>query len=204
MKSGSSAQGVTLICSRVRAKRGKTCDMIHLPSKLNLPFQRAGYRGFWLGGAAFSVLLFSANACTSSRHQTTPSSQHHTTSVEPLRPPAIKEGFTVLPCPRSRAARRTTLGLEGCSEHETLKTDGEINAHAKSIFHLLRDDVARRQFVAAEKAWLAYREKSCISVADVYRGGSAQPVFFSYCVVTRNKDHIKEIASFERFLRRVH
>jgi uncharacterized protein YecT (DUF1311 family) len=83
-------------------------------------------------------------------------------------------------------------------------TDAEINANARSIFHLLRDDTARGEFIAAEKAWLAYREKSCTSVADVYRGNSAQAVFFSYCVVTHNKEHLKEIVSFERFLRRVH
>jgi hypothetical protein len=33
----------------------------------------------------------------------------------------INESFTPFPCPRSRAARRTTTGAEGCSEQRILQ-----------------------------------------------------------------------------------
>jgi len=115
----------------------------------------------------------------------------------------IKELFTPLPCPSSPAARRTTIGLEGCAERLILRTDTEINARTRAIFRLLRDMTAKKRFLAAERAWLAYRKLSCTSVADVYRGGSAEPVAFADCLVDRNKEHLKELASFERFLRRI-
>jgi uncharacterized protein YecT (DUF1311 family) len=67
---------------------------------------------------------------------------------------------------------------------------------------LLRDMTAKRRFLAAEKAWLAYREASCTTVADVYRGGSAQPLAYGTCVGSRNVQHLSELASFERLLRR--
>jgi hypothetical protein len=77
-----------------------------------------------------------------------------------------------------------------------------MNARARVIFRLLRDLTARRKFLAAEQAWLAYRVAGCKSVADAYRGGSAQPVAFAECVVNRNEQHLKELASLEGFLRR--
>jgi uncharacterized protein YecT (DUF1311 family) len=112
-----------------------------------------------------------------------------------LAPPVIKEEFTPLPCPKSRAARETTIGLEGCAEQKILRTDARIDARARVIFRLLRDTTAKRRFAAAERAWLAYRRASCTSVADVYRGGSAQPVAFADCVLTRNREHLDELAS---------
>jgi uncharacterized protein YecT (DUF1311 family) len=122
--------------------------------------------------------------------------------LERLRPPVIRESFTPLPCPRSRAARGTTIGAIGCAERRILRTDRAINRRAKTIFGLLRDTPAKRRFLAAEKAWLAYRKASCTSVADVYRGGSAQPLAFATCVGSRNVKHLSELASFERLLRR--
>jgi uncharacterized protein YecT (DUF1311 family) len=67
---------------------------------------------------------------------------------------------------------------------------------------LLRDTTEKRRFLAAEKAWLAYRKASCTSAADIYRGGSAQPVAFATCVGDRHLTHLRELASFERVLRR--
>jgi uncharacterized protein YecT (DUF1311 family) len=118
-----------------------------------------------------------------------------------LAPPAIHESFTRLPCPRSRSARRTTIGAEGCAEQRILRTDRLIDIRTNTIFRLLRDTTAKRRFLAAEKAWLAYRKASCTSVADVYRGGSAEPLAFATCVIERNLTHLRELASFERVLR---
>jgi uncharacterized protein YecT (DUF1311 family) len=120
--------------------------------------------------------------------------------AERLAPPVIREQFTLLPCPRSRAARGTTVGAEGCLEKEILRTDAAINARAGSIFRLLRERTSKERFLAAEKAWALYRKASCTSVADVYSGGSARPVAFADCVVRRNRVHLKELTSFNDFL----
>ena len=120
-----------------------------------------------------------------------------------LAPPVIRESFTPLPCPSGRAARLTTIGAEGCAEQTTLRTDAQINARAKAIFRL-GDTTARRKFLAGETAWLAYRQAGCNSVADVYRGGTAQPLAFGACVVSRNTQHLKELAALEGFLKQIH
>jgi uncharacterized protein YecT (DUF1311 family) len=126
-------------------------------------------------------------------------SAHQVAGPQPVALPVIQEGFTHLPCPRGRAAR-TTIGAEGCLEKKILRTDAEINARARAIFRLLYDTTAKKRFRAGERAWLAYRKASCRSVADVYRGGTAGPVAFADCVVSRNRQHVTELAQFETLL----
>src|SRR5437763_6222378 len=130
-------------------------------------------------------------------------SAHQRTGPQLLAPPVIKERFTLLPCPRSRAARATTLGAEACAEKRIIGLDAEIDARARAIFRLLRDATAKRRFLTAERSWLVYRAASCRSVADVYRRGSAEPVAFADCLVSRDREHLAELAPFEAFLRRI-
>jgi uncharacterized protein YecT (DUF1311 family) len=80
-------------------------------------------------------------------------------------------------------------------EKEILRTDSEIDARARTIFRLAGDTTARRKFVAAERAWLVYRRASCTSVADVYRGGTAEPAAFVDCVVSRDRERLDRLAS---------
>jgi uncharacterized protein YecT (DUF1311 family) len=78
-----------------------------------------------------------------------------------------------------------------------------LNRDAKAIFELLRDRTARARFVAAETAWRAYREKTCTSVADIYRGGTVEPLSFAACKAGHNRLHLREVAAFEHELRRL-
>jgi uncharacterized protein YecT (DUF1311 family) len=77
-----------------------------------------------------------------------------------LAPPGIRESFTVPPC-TGKPGSRTTLELEGCAEHEILKTDKVIDALEKTLFHLLGTEAARGDLIAAARAWLNYRHSDC-------------------------------------------
>jgi uncharacterized protein YecT (DUF1311 family) len=112
-----------------------------------------------------------------------------------LSPPVIRESFTPLPC-GGKPGSRTTVQQEGCAERQILTTDARINALERSIFTRLRDDAARRRLVAAARAWLAYRRADCLSVSDVFEGGSQAPVTFARCAATRNVQRIKDLRTF--------
>jgi uncharacterized protein YecT (DUF1311 family) len=88
-----------------------------------------------------------------------------------LRAPVITERFTMLPCNQS-----TTLGLEGCSEAQTLSLDKQINGVAKSIFARLSDRSSKLRFIQAEASWLKYRRAMCESRSDTFEGGSQATV----------------------------
>jgi uncharacterized protein YecT (DUF1311 family) len=115
-----------------------------------------------------------------------------------LSPPVIREDFTLLPCPKHP---KTTLELEGCAEHAIVRTDRKIDRVAKAIFTRLGDDAARRRFVDAQTAWLAYRHADCASVSDKYEGGTLAGLVAASCTADRSTQRLKDVRAFDHLLR---
>jgi uncharacterized protein YecT (DUF1311 family) len=118
-----------------------------------------------------------------------------------LSPPVIHEKFTPLPC-TGQPNNRTTLEMEGCAERDILRTDATINKLAKSVFHLLRGDSARRRFIVAERAWLGFRRADCLSVSDLFQGGTEAAVIDAQCTAERNTERVKDLRTFRNDLSR--
>ncbi|MDA8291554.1 MAG: lysozyme inhibitor LprI family protein [Actinomycetota bacterium] len=116
-------------------------------------------------------------------------------SPPPLPPPVISEPFTVLPCHPA-----TTLGSEGCAEHDLLAADRRIDQEVRVLFGLLHGDAARARLATAESAWLAYRRADCSSQSDAYAGGSFAPVAFALCEVHDDADRSADLRRFYRAL----
>jgi uncharacterized protein YecT (DUF1311 family) len=116
-----------------------------------------------------------------------------------LAPPVISEPLTPLPC-AGAPSKRTTVEQEGCAEHQILSSDEKIDALNKTIFAKLGSDAARRQFIAGNTAWLGFRKKYCLSVSDIFAGGTEAPVLDAECVAGLNTEHIKDLDTFVRDL----
>jgi uncharacterized protein YecT (DUF1311 family) len=126
----------------------------------------------------------------------------HGPSARPgaLSAPVIHEHFTLLPC-EGRPKERTTLQEEGCLEHHILATDTQIDAAARSIFALLATNAARRSFILAQHAWLTFRRADCVSVSDVFEGGTLASLVDAQCTAGRNVERLKEVRAFRSELR---
>jgi uncharacterized protein YecT (DUF1311 family) len=118
----------------------------------------------------------------------------HAAAVK-LVPPVIHEPFTPLPC-GGTPTKRTTVQQEGCAERDILRSDKLIDATSKTIFRRLRDDPARRRFMAGARAWLTYRNADCASFSDVFEGGSQAPVLAVQCEAGRNKSRLADLRTF--------
>ena len=116
-----------------------------------------------------------------------------------LAPVVIHETFTPLPC-AGAPGHRTTLQMEGCAEKQILRTDTQVNVLAAEIFQLLADNRARRDFNAAQHAWLGYRKADCFSMSDLFEGGTQAGVVDAQCVASRNNQRIKDLRTFKRDL----
>jgi uncharacterized protein YecT (DUF1311 family) len=88
----------------------------------------------------------------------------------------------------------------GCAERDVLRTDKQIDTLAASVFARLHDNAAKRRFLAAEKAWLAYRRADCLSMSDVFEGGSQSPVLDAQCTAARNRVRIRALRIFRNEL----
>ena len=120
----------------------------------------------------------------------------HAAKLAPVR---IHEKFTPLPC-TGAPAHRTTLEMEGCAEKQILRTDTQVNVLEAEIFQLLGDDRARRDLNAAQHAWLGYRKADCLSMSDLFEGGTESPVVDAQCVASRNNQRIKDLRAFKHDL----
>ena len=109
-------------------------------------------------------------------------------AVTPATPPLLHESFTLLAC-----NNRTTIGLEGCAEHQLLVQDHLINQLRGRVVHLLIGNSARRQFFLAESDWYRYRQAACQSESDSNEGGSLAPVDFAICAVRLDQQHVTEL-----------
>ena len=116
-----------------------------------------------------------------------------------LEPVVIHETFTPLPC-SGAPGHRTTLEMEGCAEKQILKIDAQVNVLAAQIFSILPDNRARRDFNAAQRAWLSYRKADCFSMSDVFEGGTEAGVLDAQCVASRNGQRLKDLRTFHRSL----
>jgi uncharacterized protein YecT (DUF1311 family) len=117
-----------------------------------------------------------------------------------LSPPVIHEPFTQLPC-SGQPGSRNTLQQEGCAEQQILKTNAQIDALSKSVFSVLADNAAKRRFVKGAGAWLLYRRADCLSVSDVFEGGTQSPVLYAQCEAARNAQRIRDLRTFRNELR---
>lgn len=112
-----------------------------------------------------------------------------------LSPPVIHESFTVLPC-AGAPGHRSTVEEEGCAEQQVLRSDGTIDALNASIFAKLAGDAARRRFMAGHKAWIDYRHAYCLSVSDVFEGGTEAGVIDADCVASVSNQHVEDLRGF--------
>ena len=115
--------------------------------------------------------------------------------VAKLVAPVIREPFTPLPC-AGKPDDRNTLQQQGCAEQQILRGDARINTLASMVFGRLSERAAKRRFITAQRTWLSYRRADCMSLSDVFEGGSQAPVLDAQCSAGRNGQRIKDLHSF--------
>jgi uncharacterized protein YecT (DUF1311 family) len=109
----------------------------------------------------------------------------------------IRASFTpgfCSPSPRER-------DVVACVQQQVVLKDGQINYWARKVFDRIGGEAKRRRFVAAERAWLAYRTTSCRSAADKFEGGSAAPLMAADCMRRLDDDHIDELLALDKLWR---
>ena len=138
-----------------------------------------------------TILAACATVALTSAAQALASNAH----AAKLAPPVIHESFTALPCSGS-PGKRTTLQDEGCAEQQILHSDKQIATLNRKIFTALPTNSARRDLIAGHKAWLTYRKSYCLSVSDVFQGGTLAGVLDADCVATVNGQHVSNLKTF--------
>ena len=74
----------------------------------------------------------------------------------------------------SCACAQSQVEMTAQSWAEFDKADKELNAVYQKLLKSLEDDIARKKLIAAQKAWVAFRDAQAELDADAERGGSLE------------------------------
>jgi uncharacterized protein YecT (DUF1311 family) len=91
--------------------------------------------------------------------------------------------------------------LNACADKALKASDAELNTVYKQITHRLADDPdTTKQLVAAQRAWIAFRDAQCTFASSGTSGGSAYPMVHAMCLddLTRGRvDQLKTLLTCE-------
>jgi uncharacterized protein YecT (DUF1311 family) len=77
----------------------------------------------------------------------------------------------------------TQLALNRCADAAYGKTDGELNvAYREITTRLAADAEGKRHLVAAQRAWLAFRDAECAFATAASADGSIYPMLRANCL----------------------
>ncbi|PKA40301.1 lysozyme inhibitor LprI family protein [Rhizobium sullae] len=84
-----------------------------------------------------------------------------------------------------------------CAGKAYQKSDAELNALYKQIEARLKDDAdTKKLLVAAQKAWVRFRDAECNFSSSTVAGGTAYPFISSTCLDTITKSRIEDLKGY--------
>ncbi len=92
----------------------------------------------------------------------------------------------------------TQMELNQCAGATAKAADDELNSLYKQVRARLRgDDATTKLLVAAQRAWIAYRDAECTFAASGFLGGSIYPMVYAGCLESVTNARIED---FRRYL----
>ena len=112
------------------------------------------------------------------------------------------------PCPNAKSQ----LDLNDCYGNLYQSADAQLNAtynnivgfmkknlllaqHENNAALITHNETSLNKLLAAQRAWLAYRDANCDSVKFQYEGGSIQPMIWSQCMAEATKQRIATLTT---------
>ena len=93
----------------------------------------------------------------------------------------------------ANAADQATLNA--CADASLKKADAELNALYRQITGRL-DPEGRAHLVAAQRAWIAFRDAECKFAASAVEGGSAYPMVHADCLASLTEARIADFKAY--------
>ena len=135
-------------------------------------------------------------------------------STDPTQPPpqppaqSTKPPAPPDPCPNAKSQ----LDLNDCYGNLYQSADAQLNATYNNIVGFVKknlllaqhddnaalithNETSLNKLLAAQRAWLAYRDANCDSIKFQYEGGSIQPMIWSQCMADATQQRITTLTT---------
>ncbi len=95
------------------------------------------------------------------------------------------------------ASATTQAAMNTCAAADFARADAALNAtYAEVMARLARDEQGRARLVAAERAWIAYRDAQCDFESNDTAGGSIHPMLVLQCRATLTQSRDRQLLTF--------
>ncbi|WP_428429581.1 lysozyme inhibitor LprI family protein [Pararhizobium sp.] len=95
----------------------------------------------------------------------------------------------------ANAQDQTTMDV--CASDAFKKSDKQLNGLYKEIGTRLKDDTDKTKLlVAAQRAWVAFRDAECSFSASGVSGGSVYPMIYSLCLDGLTQTRVKDLQTY--------
>ncbi|GGD92993.1 hypothetical protein GCM10011390_09660 [Aureimonas endophytica] len=92
-------------------------------------------------------------------------------------------------------AKATQSDLDACAGAELKRADADLNArYAELVARLGDDQKVKTKLVAAQRAWIGFRDAECALRAAGVEGGSAQPMVVADCRAELTRKRADDLA----------
>ncbi|MDR6287747.1 uncharacterized protein YecT (DUF1311 family) [Inquilinus ginsengisoli] len=109
--------------------------------------------------------------------------------------------LAALPAAAQDCPDETQSGMNKCAADAYKQADAALNATYKQIIERLKDDAdTTKSLVAAQRAWIAYRDAECDFITSGAAGGTVRRMLQTMCleqVTSRRVDELKPLLECE-------
>jgi uncharacterized protein YecT (DUF1311 family) len=92
---------------------------------------------------------------------------------------------------------QTQSGLNHCADAAYQRADAALNVAYKEITRRLKGDAAAMQLlVAAQKAWIGFRDAECGFANSANAGGSIYPMVYAQCLERLTKARTSDLRAY--------
>lgn len=155
-----------------------------------------------------TLFLFLISLTTSIPPQAQNPSADPTQPIPQLPAQSTKPPATSDPCPNAKSQ----LDLNECHGNLYQSADAQLNAtynnivgfvkknlllaqHDNNAALITHNETSLNKLLAAQRAWLAYRDANCDSIKFQYEGGSIQPMIWSQCMAEATQQRIATLTT---------
>lgn len=100
----------------------------------------------------------------------------------------------------------TQMAMNICADREYASADRELNAvwkkaseHAKAADAEIGAGTQHGGLLAAQRAWLTFRDAHCSFKANQYRGGSIMPLIHANCLTALTRSRTRQLRDYLEF-----
>ena len=77
-----------------------------------------------------------------------------------------------------------------------IKADAEMTVVYKKVLKKMTDSNQKQMLINAQRAWIKYKDAHCKAIANLYEGGSMQPMVYSGCLAELTKERTKNLQTY--------